>query len=133
MKRGLLVVVLVLVGLIWVYRQRVFLRDPLGSVYRDDVKQDGVQLYINSLNDVLLIKDGPGGYRMLVQGWDMVPGAPVRLTCMHWMACLTEADNARIVALSSNGPGTYDPKVTMLNHEVSYVDPSGAKVRVLIR
>ena len=90
MKRILLVAALILLGLIYVYRRRVFLRDPVATLYRDDVKQSGVQIYINNPSDVLLIKEGdPGGYRILMQAWDQAPGAPVRLNCVHWMACMT--------------------------------------------
>ena len=134
MKRILLLAALILLGLIYVYRKRVFLRDPVATLYRDEVKQDGVQIYINNLSDVLLIKEGdPGGYRILLQGWDQAPGAPVRLNCVHWMACMTEADNAPIVAMTGNGPGPYDPKVTMSDREVSFVDGTGAKIRVMLR
>jgi|ERR1035441_8825005 hypothetical protein len=134
MKRILLVAALILLGLIYVYRRRVFLRDPVATLYRDDVKQSGVQIYINNPSDVLLIKEGdPGGYRILLQAWDQAPGAPVRLNCVHWMACMTEADNAPIVAIAGNGPGTYDPKVAMSDREVSFVDGTGAKMRVMLR
>ena len=134
MKRILLVVTLVLLALIYVYRQRVFLRDPVATLYRDEVKQDGVQVYINDLSDVLLIKEGdPGGYRILLQAWDRVPGAPVRLNCVHWMACMTEANAAPVVTMTGNGPGTYDPKVIMSDREVSFVDGTGARMRVTLR
>jgi hypothetical protein len=134
MKRYLLLVLLVLVGLVFIYRERVFVRDPLGTVYRDEVKQSGVEVFINNENDVLLEKNGqPGAYRILVQHWDMVPGTPARLTCLIWTACLTEADNAPILAMVGNGNDTYDPKVTMTGSEVSFVDGSGAKIRVELR
>ncbi len=134
MKRILLLVLLSLVTLIFIYRQRVYLHNPIATVYRDDVKQTGVQVYFNSLDDVLLIKDSePGAYRVLVQGWDRAPGTPVHLTCLVWTACLTEADNAPIVAMVWNGKGTYDPQVLMTNREVSFVDGTGAKVRVELR
>jgi hypothetical protein len=134
MRKILLLAFLVLIALIFIYRQRVFVRDPIGAVYRDEVKQSGVQVYINSLNDVLLIKDSePGAYRILVQSWDQAPGTPVRLTCLIWTACLTEADNAPIVAMVGNGPGRYEPKVVMTNREVSFVDGNGAKVRVELK
>ena len=57
-----------------------------------DGKQSGVQVFVNASGDVLLWQDAePGAYRILVQGWNKAPGTPVRLTCLHWMVCLTDA------------------------------------------
>lgn len=59
-----------------------------------DGKQSGVQVFVNASGDVLLWQDAePGAYRILVQGWNKAPGTPVRLTCLHWMVCLTDADH----------------------------------------
>ena len=85
MKMILLVVFLVVMGFVWVNRQRVYVRDPLAVVYRSqgseggpgEVKQSGVQVFINYSDDVLVEQDAqPGGYRILVQGWNKMPGTP---------------------------------------------------------
>jgi hypothetical protein len=134
MKNILFVAAVILAALIYIYRQRLYLRDPLGTVYRDEVKQSGLQVFINSEHDLLLVKDDvPGAYRILVQHWDRLPGAPVNLTCLRWTACLTNADNVPIVPIVWNGKGTYDPKVTMSDREVSFVDGDGVRVRVVLR
>src|SRR5579871_6049354 len=106
MKRLFALAFLILLGLILINRQRVFVRDPLASVYRGgakdkeaEVKQSDVQVYINYSNDVLLIREAePGRYNLLVQHWNRSPGTPAKLNCVHWMACLTDADHATLVA-----------------------------------
>ena len=138
MKKLLLLAFLILMGLILLNRQRVFVRDPLASVYRsaaadgsDAAKQTGVQVYINYSNDVLLVKEGPGGYNLLVQHWNMMPGTPVELKCVHWMACLTDADHASMLPVQA--AANYDPQVLMSDREVTFVDTKGGRVRVQLR
>jgi hypothetical protein len=130
MKKVLIGGVILLLAAIYVFRQRVYLRDPVATVYRDEVKQSGIQVFINNDAELLLVKDGPGAYRLLVQHWDSFPGTPVSLICLPWIACVTEANNAPKLAVASNGAGSYDPKVLMTSNEVSFVDETGAKVRV---
>ena len=137
MKKLLLVAFLVILVLVLTHRQRVFVRDPLATVYRssgakgaDEVKESGVQVYINYSNDVLLMKEGSGGYTLLVQHWNRMPGLPTKLQCIHWMACLTNADDAAMVPVEA---GQYDPKVEMTDRMVSFADPQGAVTRVELR
>src|SRR5450631_3965237 len=104
MKKILLLMFIALIVWIVVYRERVYLRNPVATVYREDVKQSGVQVYFNYLNDVLLIKDSdPGGYRILVQNWDRTPGTPLRLICLPWTACFTEAETVPILPMDWHG------------------------------
>ena len=134
MRKLLLVIVLVLLVLIVVNRQRVFVRDPLATVYKDDVKQSGIQVFINYSNDVLLEQDTePGSYRTLVQGWNKMPGTPIRLICLHWLACLTDADQATLLAPEWSGKGKYDPQTNMGSREVSFVNPDGTRLRIVLR
>ena len=133
MKKILIGAFILLMLAIYVLRQRVYLRDPVATVYRDELKQSGVQVYMNDDAELLLVKDDPGGYRLLLQHWDRFPGTPVSLTCLRWTACLTDADNASKLAMASNGAGSYDPKVSMSAQEVSFTDESGAKMRVTFR
>ncbi len=127
-----LLVFLGLVALVVLYRQQIFLRLPMAAVYRDKVRQTGVQVYINYSYDVLLEKDGePGSYRTLVQGWSKMPGTPTELRCLRWMACLTDANHASTIPMFVSGNEVYDPQVTMTKHDVTFVDGDGATIRVV--
>jgi hypothetical protein len=130
---GILVLV-VLAGLAIVYRQREYVRDPLAKVYRDNVQQDNVEVYQNWVNDVLIQKqDSPGAFRILVQDWDQMPGTPVNLTCVRWLACLTSDDRVPKLPIAWAGKGKYNPDVTMTNREISFVDGDGSRVRVELK
>jgi hypothetical protein len=127
-----LLVIVALVALVVVYRQRIYLRLPMASVYRNQVRQTGVQVFINYSFDVLLEKDDePGAYRTLVQSWSRMPGTPTELQCLRWMVCLTEANHASTIPMFVSGNQVYDPQVTMTKHEVSFVDGDSATVLVV--
>ena len=135
MKKLFLLAFVVILVLVLLHRQRVFVRDPLATVYTsarpngaDAVKQSGVQVYINYSNDVLLMKESTGGYTLLVQHWNRTPGTPVRLRCIHWMACLTDADHAQMLPARA-----YDAKVQMSDRSVTFSDAKGAGMRVDLR
>ncbi len=104
-----------------------------------DGRQSGVQVFVNAAGDVLLWQEaGPGAYRILVQGWNKAPGTPVRLICLRWMVCLTDADRAATIPLDWTGnsgrrKGKYDPRVSMSGREVTFVNGDGATVRVELR
>jgi hypothetical protein len=87
------VVVIVLVGY---YRNRLYVRDPLGSVTRDGAKEVGAQVFINYSNDVLIENDNPPMYTLLVQH-DNHAGSPVELRCLHWVLCMSDADTASVL------------------------------------
>jgi hypothetical protein len=139
MKKLLLLAFFVLLGLVLFNRERVFLRDPLATVWKspkpdgtDAVKQQDVQVYINYSNDVLLMHEAqPGGYTLLVQHRNRTPGTPVQLKCIHWMACLTDADQAAILPVQPTGK--YDPKVQMTDRDIAWVDPQGSLMHVQLR
>ena len=147
--------VLLLVALIY-YRQRVYVRDPLATVYRNDVKQTGVQVFINYSNDVLLEQDSPPDpYRILIQDWNKLPGTPMSLTCIHWMACLTDSDRTSTIPLTATAPpppapsrraanspsdparpaptDKYNPNVFMTGHQVLFTAPDNSAVRIELR
>jgi hypothetical protein len=107
---------------VWVYRQRLFLRDPLGEVDRGGVKQEEARVFINYSNDVL-VQDG--GRWILVQGWSGAAGTPARLNCVQGLACMTEAEHAEVTPAGT--------KVEMSNRMVSFVDGEGHAVRVTLR
>jgi hypothetical protein len=120
-----LLLVLFVVGL-YVYHQRLFLRDPLGSMSVDGAPVAGAHVYINYSNDVLVLRDGE--QPLIVQNWDHTPGSTKALPCVRWTACVTEADQAPKFAV-----GVKPEKVTMTNREVSYADEQGKPVRIFIR
>ena len=129
MKRILIVGTLLLVVFVVVFRQRIFLRDPLGKVERSGVAQDGTRLYINYSNDVL-VEDSARQQFVLVQGWNVLPGVPRHLFCLTGMVCWTDGDKAAVFPVEGVGgktPAVMSPK------EVRFVDESGAKVRVGLR
>jgi hypothetical protein len=147
LKTFLLLVLLVLLTLIVVDRRCIYVRDPLATVYKSDLRQDGrqdgrqsgVQVFVNASGDVLLWRDAePGGYRILVQGWNKAPGTPMRLTCLRWMVCLAEADHPSTIAMDWTGnngrrKGKYDPHVSMTGRAVSFVNGDGTTMRVELR
>lgn len=131
---------LVLVGVIVfvvVYRQRVFLRDPLAEVTRDGVKVAGVTTMINYSNDVLLLdRSGAGARLYVVQGWNKVAEVPTApLKCVYGVACMTDADQATATAVPVGSRGRREKfeGVTMTNRRVEFVDEDGALVQVMLR
>jgi hypothetical protein len=133
-KTILIVAFLVLLALIFMNRQRVFVRDPLATVYHNDVKQSGVEVFINFSNDVLMERDrDSGSYWTLLQGWNRMPGTPTVLKCLRWMVCLTDADHATVLPMEWSGKGKYNPRVTMTSTEVSFADGDGATMQVELR
>ena len=93
MKKWIALVVAVVVVFAVYNRNRIYVRDPLGSVTRDGTKESGVQVFINFSNDVLLENDNSPAYILLVQHANHA-GSPVQLHCLHWMLCMTDADAA---------------------------------------
>jgi hypothetical protein len=77
-------------------RNRLYVRDPLGSVMGNGVKESGAQVYINFPNDVLIENDNSPAYTLLVQHANHA-GSPVELRCLHWLLCMTDADAATLV------------------------------------
>ncbi len=129
MKKILIVGTLLLVIFVAVFRQRIFLRDPLGSVERNGVAQDGMRLYINYSNDVLL-EDTAKHEFLLVQGWSGIPGVPQHLAAFTGLAYWTDADHATVFPLEGLGGRT---RAVMSAKEASFVDNSGAKVTAKLR
>ncbi len=131
MRTLLLVLTMLLVGFVAVNRQRIYLRDPLGSVRRDGVKVEGARVFINYSNDVLVqVGSGTAGSTVeefMAQGWNGVVGVPERLTCLSGMACLAEADRAPMVPVAGAG------NAVVGSRETTFVQGGGVKVRVALR
>jgi hypothetical protein len=129
LRKILILGTLILILFVAVFRQRLFLRDPLGKVERNGVAVDGARLYINYSNDVLV--EEPGAQRRyLVQGWSGVPGLPKRLACVTGMLCWTDADQASVFPLNDNRTTT---RATMNAKVVTFTDESGATVTAKLR
>ncbi|MEO6805986.1 MAG: hypothetical protein ABI286_02860 [Edaphobacter sp.] len=129
MRKILIVVVLLLAVFVVVFRQRIFMRDPLGKVERNGVAQDSSRLFINYSNDVL-IEDSAQHRFVLVQGWSGLPGVPQHLFCFTGLMCWTDADRAAVFPVEGVVGRTH---AVMNAKEVTFVDESGANVRVILR
>jgi hypothetical protein len=128
----MLAMALVLVIVLVIFRQRLFLRDPLATVERNGTKQTDYRVYLNYFNDIL-VEDLAGNRRFLVQSKDgapMVPGTPMHLQCIRMMACLTESDYAPSVPLAGRD---YAAQVEMNSAFVSFLDGDGAAMRISLR
>ncbi|HXS11204.1 MAG TPA: hypothetical protein VN734_00755 [Acidobacteriaceae bacterium] len=101
MKKLIALLVILLVVFVVVERKRVYVRDPLASVTRAGNKVSGEQVYINFYNDVLLENDNPPMLVMIVEKGQPV-GVPTKLRCIHWLACLTDADAASALPLNAS-------------------------------
>ena len=137
MRKLLVLLTVALVVFVAVYRQRIFVWDPLASVVRDDVKQDGVRVMINYSNDILM-DDGSTKRRRiyLVQGWNKAAQFSTGpLHCIEYLACMTDADQASGDKLEPGSRGRRAPYegVTMTNRRVKFVDEDGALVEVVLR
>jgi hypothetical protein len=127
--RRLVWLVVVVVACLWVYRnrERLFVRDPLGSVTRNGVKERGAQVYINYSNDVLLENDNDPMYLHLLERGQPV-SAPTSMKCIHYLVCLMAGyPEPQTFAL----PGTR--LESMSDREVVYRDLQGRQADVRLR
>jgi hypothetical protein len=124
-KKLIALLVLLLVVFVVVERKRVYVRDPLASVTRDGNKVDGEQVYINFYNDVLLENDNPPMHLFLVEQGQPI-GIPTKLRCIHWVACLTDAD----VATTYRSGGKIN---SMTGKAVAFDDESGRGWMIKLR
>jgi hypothetical protein len=129
LRKILVVGTLLLVIFVAVFRQRIFLRDPLGKMERNGIAVDGARLFINFSNDVLVEEPGTER-RYLVQGWSGLPGVPQILGCVQGLVCWTDADHAAVFPLDGHGAGA---KAVMSAKQVTFADETGAQVRVQLR
>jgi len=121
----LLLVVLAVVFVVW-NRHRLYVRDPLGSVLRDGVKEQGAQVLINYSDDVLLQNYNAPMYVTLIQHGDRV-GTPGILHCVAYVMCLLDADVPSFIAIDEGA------KVTMSGKMVEYRDTKGRDTVVMLR
>jgi hypothetical protein len=129
LKKILTIGILLLAVFVAVFRQRIFVRDPLGKVERNGVALDGALLYINYSNDVL-VEDAARHQFVLVQGWSTLPGVPQRLACLTGLVCWTDADRATVFPVDGIGGKTH---AVMSAKEVTFVDESSGAIKVTLR
>ena len=122
----LLLVVIAIVFVVW-NRQRLYVRDPLGSVVRDGVKEQGAQVLINYSNDVLLQNYNAPMYVTLIQHSNRV-GTPVQMHCVAYAACLLDADVPTFLVTDEGAKVT-----TMTGKMVEYRDANGRDTVVTLR
>ena len=120
-----LLVVLAVVFVVW-NRQRLYVRDPLGSVVRDGVKEQGAQVLINYSNDVLLQNYNAPMYVTLIQHGDRV-GTPAEMHCVAYVACLMDADQPKFVMIEEGAVVS-----TMTGKSVEYRDAKGRDTVVML-
>ncbi len=129
MRRLLLLVTVVGVVLIGVYRERIFLRDPIGHVERDGVRLPELRVFLNYSNDVM-VQSPDLATSYIVQGWNRLPGIPAHLMCVQGLVCVTEAEHASAAPMAGLKRET---KVEMTNRVVSFRAGDGALVQVILR
>jgi hypothetical protein len=117
-KLILLLVVIAVVFVVW-NRQRLYVRDPLGTVLRDGVKEQGAQVLINYSNDVLLQNYNAPMYVTLIQHGDRV-GTPVEMHCVAYVVCLMDADEPAFISTDEGAKVT-----TMTGKMMEYHDANG--------
>ena len=91
MRRIIVLLLVVLVGFVVWNRHRLFVRDPLGDVVRNRAPEGGAQVYMNFDSDVLIENDRAPAYVEVI-AHDNHTGVPQKLHCIHYLACLTDAD-----------------------------------------
>lgn len=126
MKKLFLVAVLVFVVFVVVERQRLFLRDPLAKVTRDNVIEDNMRVYINYSNDVLLEHTEEPVTLTIVQHGQHI-GIPRMLRCLRWVACMTDGEQAGLVETMAGPVGEMSGKM------VEFKDDKGRDVKVTLR
>jgi len=93
LKKWIALIVVTLLVFAAYNRNRLYVRDPLGSITRNGAKEPGAQVFINFSNDALLENDNSPAYILLVQHNNHA-GSPIEMHCLHWLLCMTNADAA---------------------------------------
>jgi hypothetical protein len=112
---------------VYVNRFKLFLRDPLGAVTRNGTFEDGAQVYINYLNDVVVANDHLPKYLLVVQHGQSV-GVPAPLKCLFDLLCLAQGYPVPQIA-----PLTGAAAESMTDRQVRFRDENAREVTVKIR
>jgi len=139
MKKILLLLIAAAIVFVIVMKLRLYIRDPLAKVERDDIAVNGdVRVMINYANDVLLEDLSHGQHRIyLVQHWNRTPGVPTHpLQCLQGVVCLTDTEQTEVTPISAGARGIRaDVKggVQMSDTQVRFIDEDGSVVKVTLR
>ncbi len=119
-----LLFLLLVAGAVWLYyyRERIYIHDVMAKVSVGGVEQADVSAYINASSDVLLMSPTPPTL-LLVRHGDAAPIIEGMLTCVHWVACMTEAGGG------TPSDGRY-AQIVMSSKVVTFVNDAGKTVRV---
>jgi hypothetical protein len=97
MKKLILLLFVLFIIFVAVYRQRLYLRDPLATVTRDGVKENGAQVYINFSNDVFLQNDNAPAYMTVIQHGNHV-GSPAIRRGLMFLVYFADDDPVPLIA-----------------------------------
>lgn len=128
MRKILLLLIVVFVVFLVIYRDRLFLRDPIAKLERNGVSQTGEAVYINFSNDIL-VQENSGKRMFVIQHRDRLPHMPAGLTCIQGMACITPENPST----SESSAVVNGHLATMTDRVVTFTDDDGVSVRVQIR
>ncbi|HEY0263469.1 MAG TPA: hypothetical protein VGC07_02995 [Granulicella sp.] len=109
-------------------RNRIYVRDPLGKVYRRGVRQQDNAVLINFSNDVLVMTGPQHVQELLIDSVGRVPGTPQPMSCLRALVCLSE--DAQAPMLGWKGGVT---RARMSSREVTFNDDDGTPVRIALR
>ena len=136
MKKLLLLLGLAMVAFVVLYRQQLYVWDPLATVTRDGINQSSVRVMINFANDILMDDTSISPRRIyLVQHWNETAQFETgQLRCIEYLACMTDAAQATATKLIPGPRGKREPYegVTMTDRRVKFVDEHGALVEVVL-
>lgn len=126
MKKLILLAIVLIAVFVVVERQRLYLRDPLATVTRDDVIQDHTRVYINYSNDVIVQHMVAPVSLTIVQHGQHI-GTPRMLRGIHWLWYMTDGEQAGLVDTMKG------PVVGMSGKLVEFKDDKGRDVKVKLR
>ena len=126
-KLPVLVVLIVLACIAYANRERIFWRDPMGSVVRNGMKEPGAQVYENYAGDAMIENDNaPMYFDVLVHGLPV--SAPTSLKCIHYLICLAAGrDELQTLAV----PGAKMESMTA--QAIRFRDADGRETVVALR
>lgn len=136
MKKIFVLLAVALIVFVVIYRQQIYVWDPLATVSRDALKQGSVRVMINYSNDILMDDNSTTTRNIyLVQHWNMAAQfATGQLRCIEYLACMTDAEQAtgeKLVPGSRGKREAYEG-VTMTTKRIKFVDEHGALVEVVL-
>ncbi len=121
MKKLFALLVVAFLVFVVVCRYRLYVRDPLATLARAGEKEAGAQVYINFANDVLIENDNAPRYLEVVQHGQHA-GVPVKITCVHWLACLLDANVATLLPGSTVHPEVMNSRMVQFRDDKGETD-----------